>query len=78
LFCDTVHLIAGGQLIAGGPPESVITAGTVRQAYGTDVLIIEHPDTGTPHLIPRRARSTGRAAAGTPRPPVPPARTSSS
>jgi iron complex transport system ATP-binding protein len=57
LFCDTVHLIAGGNLIAGGPPKSVITADLVRQAYGTDVLVIEHPETGTPHLIPRRART---------------------
>jgi iron complex transport system ATP-binding protein len=56
LFCDTVHLIAGGRIIAGGPPRSVITAGMMRQAYGTEVLVIEHPDTGTPHLIPRRLR----------------------
>jgi iron complex transport system ATP-binding protein len=53
-----VHLIAGGKLIAGGPPRSVITADLVRRAYGTDVLVIQHPETGTPHLIPRRARST--------------------
>jgi len=57
LFCDTVHLIAGGRIIAGGPPESVITADMVRHAYGTDVLVIEHPETGSPHLIPRRFRS---------------------
>jgi iron complex transport system ATP-binding protein len=56
LFCDTVHLITGGRLIAGGPPESVLTADAVRDAYGTDVLIIAHPETGTPHLIPRRTR----------------------
>ncbi len=56
LFCDTVHLIADGRLIAGGPPGSVLTAGTIRDAYGTDVLVIAHPETGTPHLIPRRAR----------------------
>jgi iron complex transport system ATP-binding protein len=77
LFCDTVHLIVGGELIAGGPPEAVITADTVRDAYGTDVLVIEHPETGTPHLIPRRARTADPAAPGTPRPPDPPAGTSS-
>jgi iron complex transport system ATP-binding protein len=55
LFCDTVHLIADGRIIAGGPPGSVITAEMVRQAYGADVLVIEHPETGVPHLIPRRA-----------------------
>lgn len=75
LFCDAVHLIAGGRLVAGGPPESVITPDTIRLAYGTDVLVIEHPETGTPHLIPRRARSTDHAAPGTAHPLVPPAGT---
>jgi iron complex transport system ATP-binding protein len=54
LFCDTVYLIADGKLVAGGPPDDVLTAATVRAAYGTEVLVIAHPDTGTPHLIPRR------------------------
>jgi iron complex transport system ATP-binding protein len=75
LFCDTVHLLAGGKLVADGPPGSVITADTVRLAYGTDVLVIEHPETGTPHLIPRRARSADPAAPGTADPPIPPAGT---
>jgi len=54
LFCDTVHVLAGGRIAAGGPPGQVITPATIRAAYGADVLVIEHPDTGTPHLIPRR------------------------
>jgi iron complex transport system ATP-binding protein len=60
LFCDTVHLIAGGQLVAGGPPDDVLTAATVRAAYGTEVLVIAHPETGTPHLIPRRTAPPDR------------------
>ena len=35
----------------------MITTETVRHAYGADVLVIDHPDTGTPHLIPRRSPS---------------------
>jgi iron complex transport system ATP-binding protein len=57
LFCDAVHLIAAGRLVTSGPPADVLTAAAVRSAYGTDVLVIAHPDTGTPHLIPRRSRS---------------------
>jgi iron complex transport system ATP-binding protein len=64
LFCDTVHLITDGHLIAGGPPRSVLTADAIRDAYGTDVLVIEHPETGTPHLIPRRPPRTGPPAPG--------------
>jgi iron complex transport system ATP-binding protein len=71
LFCDTVHLIAGGRLVAAGPPAAVLTADIVRDAYGTDVLVIDHPETGTPHLIPRRARSADPAAPDAPHPPVP-------
>jgi iron complex transport system ATP-binding protein len=72
LFCDTVHLVAGGKLVAGGPPGAVITADIVGLAYGSDVLVIKHPETGTPHLIPRRARSTDPAAPGTTHSAVPP------
>jgi iron complex transport system ATP-binding protein len=55
LFCDTVHLLTDGHVVAGGPPETVVTPETVRHAYGADVIVIDHPDTGTPHLIPRRS-----------------------
>jgi iron complex transport system ATP-binding protein len=71
LFCDTIHLITDGRLIADGPPEAVLTAETVRRAYGTDVLVISHPETGTPHLIPRRVRGQGPAQPG--QEPAPPA-----
>jgi len=54
LFCGAVHVLSAGQIVAGGPPGQVITPATIRAAYGADVLVIEHPDTGTPHLIPRR------------------------
>jgi iron complex transport system ATP-binding protein len=54
LFCGAVHVLAGGQILAAGPPGAVITPATIRAAYGADVLVIAHPDTGTPHLIPRR------------------------
>lgn len=76
LFCDTVHLIADGRIIAGGPPESVLTADMVRHAYGTDVLVIDHPETGTPHLIPRRFRGADPPYPDTADPPVPPGGTS--
>lgn len=55
LFCDTVYLLADGLIVTGGSPASVITIETVRHAYGADILIVEHPETGTPHLIPRRS-----------------------
>jgi iron complex transport system ATP-binding protein len=54
MFCGSVHLLGSGRIVADGPPKAVFTPDTIRAAYGADVLVIEHPDTGTPHLIPRR------------------------
>jgi iron complex transport system ATP-binding protein len=56
LFCDPVYILAAGEIVLGGPPAAVLTEQTIRRAYGADVLVIPHPDTGQPHLIPRRAR----------------------
>jgi iron complex transport system ATP-binding protein len=55
LFCDSVYLLADGKIVTRGPPETVITVEMVRHAYGADVMVVAHPETGTPHLIPRRA-----------------------
>jgi len=59
LFCHTVYLMADGRVITGGTPESVITSEMVQHAYGADVLVVAHPETGTPHLIPRRHERQG-------------------
>jgi len=63
LFCDTMHVLADGHLIAAGSPAEVITPEIVRAAYGADVLIVDHPDTGTPQLLPRRLADTSRPLA---------------
>ncbi|HEY3981219.1 MAG TPA: hypothetical protein VGM79_28435 [Streptosporangiaceae bacterium] len=72
-----MHLISGGSLVASGPPAEVLTADLIRAAYGTDVLVIQHPETGTPHLIPRRTRIPADPAdpppADRPARPAPPA-----
>jgi iron complex transport system ATP-binding protein len=61
LFCHSIHVLSAGQIVTAGPPGAVLTPETIRRAYGADVLVIDHPDTGTPHLIPRRA-APGSAA----------------
>jgi iron complex transport system ATP-binding protein len=66
LFCDPVYILAAGQLVIGGPPAEVLTEQTIMHAYGADVLVIPHPDTGQPHLIPRRTRPVGAAGQDSP------------
>jgi iron complex transport system ATP-binding protein len=61
LFCDPVYILAAGQVVLGGPPASVLTEQTILHAYGANVLVVPHPDTGQPHLIPRRAGPGGAA-----------------
>jgi iron complex transport system ATP-binding protein len=60
MYCDTVNLLTEGRVVACGPPKTVLTAEMVRHAYGADVVVIEHPDDGTPHLIARRTPLAGR------------------
>jgi iron complex transport system ATP-binding protein len=54
LYCDQAHLLAEGTLVASGPPTELITAEIVRRVYGADVIVIPHPDTGAPQLLPRK------------------------
>lgn len=56
-FCDEVHLLANGRLVAGGPPARVLTSETLREVFRVDVAV---------HDVDGRLffdyRPTGRAA----------------
>lgn len=54
LYCDHVYLLADGQIQHSGTPADVITAENIKAVYRTDVLVVPHPETGTPQLLPRR------------------------
>ena len=59
-WCDRLVLLAGGRVLAAGPPPCVLEPGTLRAAYGVDAeVIFPFPDSG-PVVI---ARGT---AAGSP------------
>lgn len=55
LYCDHVYLLAGGQIQRSGTPADVITAENIKAVYRTDVLVVPHPETGAPQLLPRRS-----------------------
>jgi iron complex transport system ATP-binding protein len=55
LFCDHVYLLDRGRVHSHGRPREVITRAAVRDVYGADVHVVEHPEDGTPQLIPRRS-----------------------
>ena len=68
LYCDEIHLLSAGRLCTSGRPQDVITVERVQQVYGADVLVIPHPETGTPQLLARRNPAPRPAALD---PPVP-------
>jgi iron complex transport system ATP-binding protein len=56
------HLIAlrGGQVIAEGAPDDIVTAELVEEVFGLRCQVIDDPETGTPLVVPaaRRTRLT--------------------
>ncbi|MER6334536.1 ABC transporter ATP-binding protein [Streptomyces sp. NPDC001034] len=55
------HLIAlrGGEVIAEGAPDDIVTAELVERVFGLKCQVIEDPETGTPLVVP--AARTARA-----------------
>ncbi|OYU41227.1 MAG: heme ABC transporter ATP-binding protein [Pseudorhodobacter sp. PARRP1] len=52
MFCDQLALLAGGGLVAAGPPESVLTDGLLSSAYDCQIRTNRLPNTG-PWLLPQ-------------------------
>jgi iron complex transport system ATP-binding protein len=44
-------LLKDGAIIADGPPDQVLTSGTIAMAYSVPVYIQNHPVTGTPYVV---------------------------
>ncbi|BAL89548.1 putative ABC transporter ATP-binding protein [Actinoplanes missouriensis 431] len=51
-FCDHVIAMAGGAIVAEGPPAEVITAELVAKVFGLSCVIVTDPVAGTPIVVP--------------------------
>lgn len=53
------HLIAmrGGQVVAAGPPDEIVTADLVERVFGLPCQVIADPETGGPLVVPRARRA---------------------
>lgn len=49
-FCDTLYLLDNNEIVAQGPPTTVLTPQNIESAFGTDVSIVPNPITGTPSV----------------------------
>ncbi len=58
-YADHLVVMAAGRIVREGSPAAVLTAETVRSAFGLECRIISDPVTGTPMVVPegRRGRS---------------------
>jgi iron complex transport system ATP-binding protein len=52
LFCDQVTLLWNGCVAVTGSPGEVLTPQRVRETYGVEALVIRHPQTGGPVVLP--------------------------
>ncbi len=58
-YCDRLVILAGGAVLAEGPPAEVITAEQVAHAYGAQVIVLPHPANELPvAMITARNRTT--------------------
>jgi iron complex transport system ATP-binding protein len=55
-YCDVLHVLHAGQLVASGPPEEVLTESTVADVFGVGAEIVTSPRTGRPQLSFHRLR----------------------
>lgn len=51
-YADTIVAMRGGQIVAQGTPEEVMTTENVLQVFGLDAEIFSDPVTGTPMCVP--------------------------
>jgi iron complex transport system ATP-binding protein len=62
-YADTIVALRGGQIVAQGAPEAVMTPLNIRQVFGLEAEVVTDPVTGTPLCIPIGRRGRKRQAA---------------
>lgn len=51
-YADDLVAMRGGQVMAHGKPDRVVTESLVREVFGVDCRVIADPVTGTPLIVP--------------------------
>jgi iron complex transport system ATP-binding protein len=51
-YADHLIMMAAGRIIGAGPPARVISAASVRAAFGLAARVVDDPVSGTPMVIP--------------------------
>lgn len=56
-YCDELVLLSGGRVRQAGPPAAVLDEALLADAYGGRVIVLPHPETGRPAVLPGVGRS---------------------
>ena len=56
-YADTIVALRGGQIVAQGTPEMVMTSETIHQVFGLKSTVVTDPITETPMCVPIGRRS---------------------
>ncbi len=54
MFAERLLVLVNGRVIADGQPGQVVCNKVLRQVYGNDVLVVDHPETGGPLVVAQR------------------------
>lgn len=65
--CESIGILADGELIAHGHPDDILTPSLIRSVFSVDSTEVKHPDTGHGHfLFDSRSVPTAAQSAGHP------------
>jgi len=51
-YCDRLVMVTDGRVFAQGTPREVLTRDVISEAYGAEVLVLMHPEAGSPVVVP--------------------------
>jgi iron complex transport system ATP-binding protein len=50
-YCDRIHVLDGGRVVAGGKPADVLTPELIEAVFGVRAHLVAHPTSGVPQLL---------------------------
>lgn len=63
-FCGRLLVLKEGMLLADGPPGDILEPGLIEEAFGLQVDVRFHPETGRPYMVPLQLHRRGTGTLG--------------
>jgi len=63
-YCDRLLVLKDGRLEAAGSPQEVLTEAMIRDVYGTEPVVLPHPESGVPQVLLRPQTAFDRLPQG--------------